>query len=119
MKDTRRNNLYYYNGSTMIRVVAMVSSSGEDSEVTSLWHRCLRPAVGVVGRYRHDPCKGHWQAVKWVLRYLLKTIDVGLVFNRDDTCDQYAIGFVDSDCASDLDNESQQPFMCLLFQEHQ
>ena len=30
MKGTRRNNLYYYNGSTVIGVVAMVSSSGKD-----------------------------------------------------------------------------------------
>ena len=103
MKGTRRNNLYYYNDSTWIGVVATVSSSVEDSEITSLWHRCLGPVVGVVSRYRHDPGKGHWQAVKWVLRYLLKTVDVGLVFERDDTCDQYSVGFVDSDCASDLD----------------
>ena len=33
----------------------------------------------------------------------MKTVDVGLVFKRDDTCDQYAISFVDSDCAGDLD----------------
>ena len=77
MKYTRRNNLYYYNGSTMIGVVAMVSGSGtEDSEITSLWHRCLGPIFGVVSRYRHDPGKGHWQVVKWVLRYLLKTVEV-------------------------------------------
>ena len=67
MKGTRINNLYYYNGSTVIGVVAMFSSSGEDSEIASLWHRCLGLAVGVVSMYRHDPCKGHWQAVKWVL----------------------------------------------------
>ena len=36
MKGTRRNNLYYYNGSTGIGVVAMVSGSGEDSQITSL-----------------------------------------------------------------------------------
>ena len=30
MKDTRRNNLYYCNGSTVIGVVATVSGSGED-----------------------------------------------------------------------------------------
>ena len=41
--------------------------------------------------------------MKWVLRYLLKTVDVGLVFKQDDTRDQYAIGFVDSDCDCDLD----------------
>ena len=36
MKGTRRNNLYYYNGSTMIGVVATVYSSDKDSEITSL-----------------------------------------------------------------------------------
>ena len=41
--------------------------------------------------------------MKWVLRYLLKTVNVGLVFRRDDSCDQYAIGFVYLDCAGDLD----------------
>ena len=51
----------------------------------------------------HDPCKGHWQEVKWILRYLLKTVNVGFVFKRDDTSNQYAIGFVDLDCAYDLD----------------
>ena len=30
MKGTRRNNLYYYNGSTMTTVVAMVFGSDED-----------------------------------------------------------------------------------------
>ena len=49
-------------------------------------------AVGVVSRYMHDLGKGHWQAVKWIIRYLLKILDVGLVFERDDTCNQYAIG---------------------------
>ena len=32
----------------MIVVVATVSGSDEDSEITSLWHRCLGPAVEVV-----------------------------------------------------------------------
>ena len=31
MKGTRRNNLYYYNGTTRIRLVATVSGSGQDS----------------------------------------------------------------------------------------
>ncbi|KAE8706002.1 hypothetical protein F3Y22_tig00110410pilonHSYRG00039 [Hibiscus syriacus] len=36
---------------------------------------CTRPdishAIGVVSRYMHDPGKEHWQAVKWILRYIL------------------------------------------------
>ena len=51
----------------------------------------------------HDLGKGHWQSVKWILRYFLKIVDVGLVFERDDTCNHYAIGYGYSDYASDLD----------------
>ena len=43
----------------MIGAVATVFGSGEDSEITSLWHRCLGLAVGVVSRYRHDTGKEH------------------------------------------------------------
>ena len=66
MKGTRKNNLYYYNDSIVIGVVATISSSNV-SKITSLWHRRLGPAVGVVSMYRHDPGKGHWQTVKWIL----------------------------------------------------
>ena len=40
--------------------MAIVSGSGEDSEFTSLWHRCMGLAIGVMSRYRHDLGKGRW-----------------------------------------------------------
>ncbi|KAG8503054.1 hypothetical protein CXB51_000810 [Gossypium anomalum] len=63
----------------------------------------ISQAVGVVSRYMHDPGKGHWQAVKWILRYLRKTEDVGLVFEQDEALGQFVVGYVDSDFAGDLD----------------
>jgi len=33
----------------------------------------------------HDFGKGHWEAVKWVIRYIKGTIDIGLVFKKDST----------------------------------
>ena len=49
---------------------------------------CTRPdishVVGTVSRYMHNPGKEHWQAVKWILRYIQKTLDVGLIFKKDD-----------------------------------
>ena len=60
-------------------------------------------AIGVVSRYKHDPGKRHWHVVKWILRHLLKTVDVGLVFEQNDTCNQYVIGYVNSNYVGDLD----------------
>ena len=68
---------------------------------------CTRPdishAVGTVSRYMHNPGKEHWQAVKWILRYIQKTLDVGLIFKKDDMVGQHVVGYCDSDYAGDLD----------------
>ncbi|KAE8692180.1 putative ROP-interactive CRIB motif-containing protein 6 [Hibiscus syriacus] len=63
----------------------------------------ISQAVGVVSRYMHNPGEGHWQAVKWFLRYLQQTMDVGLVFEQDEALGQCMVGYVDSDYAGDLD----------------
>ncbi|GKA09051.1 hypothetical protein Tco_0688382 [Tanacetum coccineum] len=55
----------------------------------------------MVGRYMHNPGKGHWQAVKWILRYIHNTVDVGLVFKHGSS--QWVEGYCDSDYAGDLD----------------
>nr|GEY66996.1 zinc finger, CCHC-type [Tanacetum cinerariifolium] len=68
---------------------------------------CTRPdiayAVSVVSRYLANPGKNHWEAVKWILKYLHDTVNVGLVYgtNRGNHVD--VIGFVDSDYAKDPD----------------
>ena len=49
----------------------------------------------------HNPGKNQWLAVKWILRYLYGTIDVGLLFKKD--CGQQCVGYCDSDFAGDLD----------------
>ena len=37
-------------------------------------------AVGVVTRYMNNTCKEHWEAVKWILRYLRGTSTHELCF---------------------------------------
>ncbi|KAG8498395.1 hypothetical protein CXB51_006971 [Gossypium anomalum] len=68
---------------------------------------CTRPdisqAVSIVSKYMHNPGKGHWQAVKWILRYIQKTMDVRLLFKQDTTLGKGVIGYVDSEYAVDLD----------------
>ncbi|CAA0823451.1 cysteine-rich RLK (RECEPTOR-like protein kinase) 8 [Striga hermonthica] len=66
---------------------------------------CTRPdiahAVGVVSRFMSNPGVMHWEAVKWILRYLRGTKDRALVFGRSTLT---LSGFVDADFAgSDLD----------------
>lgn len=60
-------------------------------------------AIKVVGKYRRNLGKRHWQAVKQILRCILKTLDLGLDFERDDSIDHCMVGFVDFDYADDLD----------------
>ncbi|KAH9689155.1 Integrase catalytic domain-containing protein [Citrus sinensis] len=66
---------------------------------------CTRPdisqAVSMVSRYMHNPGKNQWLVVKWILRYLYETIDVGLLFKKD--CCQQCVGYCDSDFVGDLD----------------
>ena len=37
-------------------------------------------AVGVVSKFMSNPKKAHWEAVKWILRYLQGTIEKCLSF---------------------------------------
>ena len=37
----------------------------------------------MISRYMHDPDRGHWEAVKWILQYINGTIDIELVFEKD------------------------------------
>ena len=68
---------------------------------------CTRPdiayAISIVSRYLANPGKNHWEAVKWILKYLKGTADVGLVYGRDQGKHVDVKGFVDADYAKDPD----------------
>ncbi|GKV35094.1 hypothetical protein SLEP1_g43407 [Rubroshorea leprosula] len=66
-------------------------------------HPDISHVVSVVSRYMANPGKGHWEAVKWILRYLRGTVDVGLVYDRSANPSGNVVGFVDFDFADDLD----------------
>jgi len=65
---------------------------------------CTRPdiaqAVGVVSRFMNNPGRGHWEAVKWILRYLRGTSHYSLCFGGSNS---YLQGYVDSDMVGDID----------------
>ena len=62
----------------------------------------LSQAISVVSKYMANPIKKHWDAIKWILRYLKGTLDVGLLFQKN-TDMNVLVGFINSDYASDLD----------------
>ncbi|KAL8092162.1 hypothetical protein AgCh_034456 [Apium graveolens] len=65
---------------------------------------CTRPdiahAVGVVSRFMSNPGREHWEAVKWLLRYLKGTSKVALCFSKKDVILE---GFSDADLGGCLD----------------
>ncbi|RVX07254.1 Retrovirus-related Pol polyprotein from transposon TNT 1-94 [Vitis vinifera] len=66
---------------------------------------CTRPdithAMGVVSRFMSRPGKQHWEAVKWILRYLKGSLDTCLCFTGASLKLQ---GYVDADFAGDIDS---------------
>uniref|UniRef100_A0A3Q7I2A2 GAG-pre-integrase domain-containing protein n=1 Tax=Solanum lycopersicum TaxID=4081 RepID=A0A3Q7I2A2_SOLLC len=107
----RNNNMYQYQGSTIIGIAATTSYDEKEAEMTKLWHMRLGHAggkslktlldQGLLKEYMHNPGKDHWQAVKWIIQYIHNTVDVSLVFEQKDS--QYLVGYCDSDYAGNLD----------------
>ncbi|KAL6334535.1 hypothetical protein AAG906_018034 [Vitis piasezkii] len=66
---------------------------------------CTRPdiayAVGVVSRFLSNPGRHHWEAVKWIMRYLRGTSKLKLTFGSGKPI---LVGYTDSDMAGDVDN---------------
>ncbi|TXG53180.1 hypothetical protein EZV62_022349 [Acer yangbiense] len=58
--------------------------------------------VSVVAKYMVNPGKEHWNAIKWILRYLKGTKELGIMFERQHG-ETNIVGFVDSNYAGDLD----------------
>ena len=78
------------------------------SAVGSLMHAmvCTIPdiahAVGTVSQFISNPGKHHWDAVKWILRYLKSTTNLSLTFGGEKAT---LVGFTDADMARDIDSQ--------------
>ncbi|XP_061368718.1 secreted RxLR effector protein 161-like [Gastrolobium bilobum] len=59
--------------------------------------------VSMISRFMSKPCKEHWSAVKWLLRYFNGSINCCLNFSAFDSNDFNIVGYCDSDYATDLD----------------
>ncbi|GJX02709.1 retrovirus-related pol polyprotein from transposon TNT 1-94 [Tanacetum coccineum] len=70
---------------------------------------CTRPdieyVISVVSRYLANPGKNHWEVVKWILKYLRGTTNMGLMYGTDRGNHVDITCFVDLDYAKDPDKE--------------
>lgn len=60
-------------------------------------------AIGLISRFMSKPGNMHWEAVKWLLRYVKGSSELNLVFTRSK--DFRIQGYCDSDFAGDLDKK--------------
>jgi hypothetical protein len=68
--------------------------------------------VEVVSRFMSNLSKPHWEAVKWILRYLKGTSDYALCFGGNNV---HLQGFTDSDLAEDLDKRRSTTGYVFMF----
>ena len=59
-------------------------------------------AVGVVSRFMSNPKRKHWEAVKWILRYLRGSSSLVSIFRKYELGLQ---GYVDADNGGDVENK--------------
>jgi hypothetical protein len=69
-------------------------------------------AVGVVSRFLANPGKEHWNAVKWILRYLRGTFKMSLCFGSRNP---ELVGYTDADMAGDIDSRKSTSGFLITF----
>jgi transposase InsO family protein len=77
---------------------------------------CTRPdithAVGVVSRFLANPGKEHWNAVKWILKYLKGTTKMSLCFGNEKPM---LVGYTDADMAGDINSRKSTSGYLITF----
>ena len=80
---------------------------------------CSRPnlahAVSIVSRFMADPCQAHWEALKWVLRYVNGSLESDMKYKKAAQGDAI-MGYVDADYAGNVDTrKSLSGYVFTLF----
>ena len=83
--------------------------------IVSLMKSKFSAMVSVVSRYLNCLGKVHWNAVKWIMRYLKGSSTCGLLYGKIKSDKIKVMGFVDSDFTGDLDRrKSTSGYMFVL-----
>ncbi|KAL5580971.1 hypothetical protein UlMin_013413 [Ulmus minor] len=62
----------------------------------------LSYAISILSRFMSDPKKEHWEAMKWLIRYIKGSTNLGLIYKKDGNR-IWLDGYTDSDYAGDRD----------------
>ena len=77
---------------------------------------CSRPdlayAASLISRFMSNLGKMHWQAIKWVLRYVRAIVKHGLLSKKSEQGVDNILGFCDSDYCGDLDRRRSLTGFC-------
>lgn len=75
----------------------------------------LMHGVCLISRYMANPRLSHWLAAKRILRYLRGTVELGILYRRDESSRLRLMAFTDSDYAGDVDDRrSTSGFVFLM-----
>ena len=75
----------------------------------------LAHGISVLSRYMSEPGREHWLAMKWLLRYISSTTNVGLIYTKSSSKRVDVAVYVDSDFAGDRDTRRSTTafFFCM------
>nr|GEZ20251.1 retrotransposon protein, putative, Ty1-copia subclass [Tanacetum cinerariifolium] len=81
--------------------------------------RCNRPDVAFsqnqTSRYQQNPCESYWTAVKNILKYLINTKDMFLVYGGDSTIELGVTCYIDATWETNRDDlRSQMGFVFVM-----
>ena len=74
----------------------------------------IAQVVGTVSQFLSNPSREHWNAVKWILRYLHGIVDIKLCFRGDKP---NLVEYSDSDMAGDIDSKKSTSSYLINFAE--
>lgn len=101
MKEYRRNGVYPVDGCT---VVGLVSAAKGNLNKSELWHKRLEHVSERGLQELAKPSKQHWNAFKWILKYVRGTLERGLMFGANRSKEAVIVGYVNSDFSGCLDS---------------
>ncbi|KAL0394479.1 UNVERIFIED_CONTAM: Retrovirus-related Pol polyprotein from transposon TNT 1-94, partial [Sesamum latifolium] len=74
-------------------------------------------AVSYLSRYMSNVGSPHWEALKWLLRYLNKSVNTGITFSKCPEGVKF-VGYVDSNYANDRDSRRSTTSYVLHYVVH-